>query len=343
MSGPGWQQQQPDNQQYPQQPPAQPAQYPPGFTPPAQNAPTPPGPQQPPPAAFQAQQDSAAHPPGFQPQGAAGSRPGFQPQQQAAAYPPGFQPQAPGRPPQTPASGFHPQQAPPPGFQPQPGADHHQQQGASFIPGFDQTRPYQQQWSPEQPKRKSKLPKILIITAIVLLVLAGGGWVTWRIIYVSRDEGATPIGAQPNPRCAVSEEALKSANATVFTRGYEDQGNFYCDYSIARGGSTVRTIRVAVVPNVHPQLVADPNVFQRQFGDTQGSFKAGPKLGDKSTYRAFEHDGHTYLDLYVLKGDTITKVSLYGYTKGFFGDTPAPLDQGEKDLTAIAKELVEKK
>ncbi len=396
MSGPGWQPQQPDDQQYPQQPPSQPAAYPPGFQPPGQQPPAaqpqqdaayPPGfqPQQPPAPVFEPQQQAAAYPPGFQPQQAAAYPPGFQPQQpsqasapgfppqqppqtpapgsrpqQAAAYPPGFQPQQPS---QTPAPGFQPQpaaayppgfqqqqappgfqpQTPPPGFQPLPSPQQdaaHQQQGASFIPGFDQTGPYQQQqWSPypEQPKRKSKLPKILIIAAIVLLVLAGGGWVTWRIIYVSADEGATPISGQPSGKCAVSDGVLKGANTPVFTGGREEQNSFSCGYSIARGGSTVRTI------NVDVRTQANPENFEKDLArERQGSLKAGPKIGDKSMFRTYEHNDHTYLTLYVVKGDTIVTAGLYGYTKGFFGDTPAPLDQGEKDLEAVAKEVAAK-
>jgi hypothetical protein len=234
----------------------------------------------------------------------------------------------------------------PPGWQPP-----HNPQGWQQPPGWQQQQPPtwqpQQQWppyAPQPPKKKSNAPKVLLITAVVLVVLGAIGVAAWRFMYISGDAGADPGSGTPPEQCAVDAKILDSANVSVFTSGRTDGNRTSCGYATRKGGDgvTVRTVDISVMSIANADLSDDTRLFDSYIAERNPGYQAkpGPKLGDKSMFYAHEQNNHTYLTLGVRKGNTLYKIGLYGYTKGFFGDTAAPLDQAEKDLTAIAGDLV---
>jgi hypothetical protein len=245
-------------------------------------------------------------------------------------------PQPPGWQPQQQPQGH--QQPPPPAWQPQ------QQQQPPGWP--QQQQPQQQQWSPHPPppKKKSKAPKIILITVIVLVVLAGLGVAGWRFLYISGDAGADSASGPPPQQCAVDAKVLDAANVAAFTGGRTEESQASCGYAARTGGDgvTVRTVTVTVrtVPGVDTAEAEKTFSFFIAENNPNSTSKDGPQLGDMSRFYLYQHNDRTYLTLGIRKGTTLYKIGFYGYTKGFFGDTAAPIDQAEKDLTAMAQNIV---
>jgi hypothetical protein len=179
---------------------------------------------------------------------------------------------------------------------------------------------------------------------VALVVLGAIGVVAWRFVYISGDAGADPGSGTPPQQCAVDAKILDSASVSVFTGGRTEATRTSCGYATRKGGDgvTVRTVDISVMSIANADLADEAKLFDSYIADRNPSYqtKPGPKLGDKSMFYAHEQNNHTYLTLGVRKGTTLYKIGLYGYTKGFFGDTAAPLDQAEKDLAAIAGGIV---
>nr|WP_042191415.1 hypothetical protein [Kibdelosporangium sp. MJ126-NF4] len=187
------------------------------------------------------------------------------------------------------------------------------------------------------------MPKILLIIALVLVVLAGGGLATWRIIYSSTDGGVEATGRQAIKECAVSQPVLDAAKTSVNTGSGTSEGTHTCGYATLKGsdGATQATLTVHI-RQLDPRVVAtDPRAFEDNVSEYRSGYKAkdGPRIGDRAAYLWAEQNNRTYLVLAVLKGNTLVRIAYYGYTKGFTGDSPVPADVVEPRLSEVAKDL----
>lgn len=243
-----------------------------------------------------------------------------------------------------------------PGWQQQPQQQPQQpyprQQPYPQQPGYPRQQPYQQQppfppgpgWGqPGPPRPRSKAPKILLIIAVVLVVLGGGGFVGWRVVYGTTDGGVEATGKQPMKECAASQPVLDAAKTSVNTGSGFSERTYTCSYATLKGsdGTTQATMTVTVQTLDARVVAEDKTVFENAVHEFRTNYKVkdGPKIGDRSAYLWDVYNDRTYLVLAVLKGTTLLKVGYYGYTKGFFGDTPVPAAQMEPRLLDIAKDL----
>ncbi|KAA2264629.1 hypothetical protein F0L68_05895 [Solihabitans fulvus] len=241
---------------------------------------------------------------------------------------------------------------PPPGWGQQP-------QGQPPY-GYPQQQGQQQQGQPQpgqppqygQPKRRSRTGLIVTLAIVVVVLLGAGGYFFYLYSAYSKAQGSAASGQQPPPECKISEQTQAQAHTTNFFLKAKSKPDDLvpsttCSWEQTEGkdGTDRRVLAI---------LVTDYRGFkedaEKQAGKAYSGFadhpvsgetvKKVPGLGDEASYSLPPVPGSQEVDLVIRKGSIVYKFEYIGENRGFFGNTPFPVDEGERITKLAAQDVL---
>ncbi|SMD27120.1 hypothetical protein [Kibdelosporangium aridum] len=199
--------------------------------------------------------------------------------------------------------------------------------------------------TPDQSRGKAL--KIALLIVIISVLLVAGVLITSRIVYLSTDSGVETQGKRPYTACVVSQPALDKAKVSVSTEGtMSGDFHFSCTYETRKGsdGGTSSKAEVTVTKAAAEAVETNADSVFDEFssGRTMGNpivLEADYEFGSHRKLSLATIGKETFVDLYVLNGTILYKITYSSSTKGFFSDRPTSADAVEVRVLTIARDI----